>query len=552
MITSHPFNQIERWGFTTHGLAWRTGIAGGDSFYKNDAGTFPLTNFSAPLSSDVHLLRVPGVPALDIPEEEFAAELSQGRTWQNYALLSGSSFMLAGRELYGWIYCDPDGVRWLVKTAITESGYASFNASSGFGLTLTFTRFGEFGGDPQTFSLSVSAAAHGQPVSGFSSDPTNYVSVGSISSDGSKVILNVFGLLSPAVSFAPQGFLLLELSGSGPATTGAISVLKSRAQTLGTAVLGSVTVQKKRIRWRFNITEGDTSYTATPAGIEVDQPGGGLAYQQTVIIDSKQTSAEQQGQVVAIVFDDEDRQVEFTLDRKVEHFTQYGDPVVAEQSGLLTSVGKPSSGGAWTNGEARVVVRQSRDHWRSFTMTLKRDGLPVWSNAIRWRSVGLMERSYVTIDPYIGNFSGPHYIWLFTDGEPGMNGYASMTNSLEMFDGPITLSTDEVSMLLPATANHYTELAGSDVRQLVLQPWPTTAWRLSCRRMSRQVVSLHRAPPSEPVDYPVSARYSCMAAAAALITDALESPSDITLSASYEPVRREIATRDDGLTVCWI
>lgn len=552
MITSHPLNQLVRWGFTQHGLAWRTGGAGGDSYYQNDAGVFPTDGFSAPLSPEVQLLRVPGVAPLDIPADELASELALGRTWQNYALLSGRNYMLAGRELYGWIYCAPDGARWLVKTAVTENGYASFNANGAFSMALTFTRFGEFGGEAQEGGTSVALAGHGQPTSGLESDPTNYVFVGSISSDGSKVILNVLGRLSAPVTYGPQGFLLLELSGNGPGITANLSVLKTREQTLGVPTPGSVTVQKKRVRWRFDISEGDTAYTLTPVGVETDQPGGGLAYQQTVIIDSHQVSAKQQGQVVAIVFDEFDNPVEFTLDRQVEYYTQYGEPSVVEQTGSLVSLGKPAHGAGWTDGEARVVVRQQRDHWRRFSLTLKRDGVALWTNALRWRSEGTMERGYVTNSPYVSDFTQPYYARLFQDGEPGVTGYVSMTNSLELFDGPQTLTTDQVSMLLPESGDLYAELASSDLRQLVLQPWPTTAWRLSCRRMSRQVVSLHRAPPSEAVSYPVSARYSCMAAAAAEVTDDPATPTETNRSASYEPVRREIASRADGLIACWI
>lgn len=551
MITTHPLNHLVHWGFTQHGLAWRTSLAGGDSYYQNDAGVFPTVGFSAPTSADVHLLRVPGIEPLDIPAEELAAEQALGRTWQNYSLLSGGNFMLAGRELYGWIYCAPDGARWLVKTAVTENGYASFNASGAFNMALTFTRFGEFGGEAQESGTNVTLADHGQPVTGLNGDPTNYVFVGSISSDGSKVILNVFGMLSAPVTYGPQGLLLLELSGIGPDITASLSVLKTRAQMLGIPTPGTVTVQKRRVRWRFDISEGDAAYTLTPAGLETDQPGGSLAYQQTVIIDSQQVRAKQLGQVVAIVFDEFDNQVVLTLDRQVEYYTEYGEPTVAEQTGSLVSLGKPAYGG-WTDGEARIVVRQERDHWRRFSMTLKRNGEALWTNALSWRSEGYMERSYVTTGPYVGDFHQPHYIWLFQDGEPGSNGYATMANSLELLDGAQALTTDQVSVLLPASRDLYNELAGNDLRQLSLQPWPTTAWRMSCRRMSRQVISLHRAPPSEAVSFPVSARYSCIAAAAAEVTDDPPTPTETNRSASYEPVRREIASRADGLTACWI
>lgn len=89
---------------------------------------------ASPLSGDVQLVRIPGLPE----PETTTAEAAAGMQWTNWALVSGSQRVVYGHSMPGHIYVAPNGSLWVC--GISTSGT---RASGQLGAGLTFRRFGE-------------------------------------------------------------------------------------------------------------------------------------------------------------------------------------------------------------------------------------------------------------------------------------------------------------------------------------------------------------------------------------------------------------------------
>ncbi|UCP00105.1 hypothetical protein LF844_09915 [Metapseudomonas lalkuanensis] len=175
-----------------------------------------------------HLVKVPGVPEVVRSVEEQAEDDAAGRQWRNTAVLSGDRLELYGKPLDGWLYIDPDGVRWRVTCPdLEENTVRSFGTPwSG---TLTLSRFGEFGGAAESHSYPVSS---GWGVTGDVPLTSGRIRLESIKPDGSAAILMVHQrrLTSEETQIRwPYAFLELTISGPGAAATVACSVVKARS-----------------------------------------------------------------------------------------------------------------------------------------------------------------------------------------------------------------------------------------------------------------------------------------------------------------------------------
>src|SRR5690606_8720156 len=130
----NPLDKLVRWGAPFHGLlsAARTSIKMGEHEHAFGFGSiFPaeLTNrwdalFNTSLLSGgglysvdsyVHLVKVPGVPPLDLTPEQLAAEQALGRNWLSHGLLAGPYQGLFSYALNGWVCIDGTGARWYIK-----------------------------------------------------------------------------------------------------------------------------------------------------------------------------------------------------------------------------------------------------------------------------------------------------------------------------------------------------------------------------------------------------------------------------------------------------
>lgn len=319
-------DEIERFGNTAHGLVLepygspRLRLGGLDfplpytwNWQAGDAGREPF---------DVHLLRVPGVSPVDILPEEAAAEALQGRTWQNYALLSETVLTLMGKPLRGWVCIDELGNRWLIRADPGPFG-SIIDAGAPLTMDVTARPFGYLNEVPvPPFSKSVSLADIGQSSGEAppgANDGSLQLWVCSVSSDGRRMVLELRGVQSLSVpetsriNTAPAGFLQLELSGPGPDFDLSLTVLRTRLQCLGTSEVQRSQVKGLQQYITFETTSTPRTvngvpgadYICTAVGISGTEQSAALPYAGSGWVGEKRKS-----RIMALVFDEADTLVE--------------------------------------------------------------------------------------------------------------------------------------------------------------------------------------------------------------------------------------------------
>ncbi|MDF3931403.1 hypothetical protein [Pseudomonas citronellolis] len=323
-------DEVERFGITAHGLLiepWASSPklrVGALEFPLPFAWQFQAGETRDPF--DVHLLRAPGVPAVDITPEEAAAEALQGRTWQNYALLSETTLTLLGKPLRGWVCIDPAGNRWLIQADPGPFG-STVDVGAPLTVDVSVRPFGYLDQSPvAAFTKSVTLADIGQSsgdVPPGTRDGSLEMWVCSVSSDGRRMVIELRGVRSPAVpateriNTAPAGFLQLELSGAGPDFELSLTVLRSRLQCLG-----SIEVQRSAPKGlQQAITFSTTStprvingvsgadYVCNAVGMSSTEQSAVLPYAGAGWIGEKRKN-----RVMALVFDENDTLVELAYE----------------------------------------------------------------------------------------------------------------------------------------------------------------------------------------------------------------------------------------------
>ena len=236
-----PPGRVTVWGRPWHGL-----VEGGTLTLPNGA-TMPHPYPGDAGDADVLAFRLPGTPAVVRSPEQAAADAAAGRQWLDYALISGRY----DRQLYGqsiggngtWLYAAPDGSRWLATLAGVPDTH---DLTAPWTTTVTCARFGDFGAAPEEHVLTASLADWQQSIPGHPDgdyaldymgivDSAN-VWVEDVTPTGDAAILMI-GMDAGAqlIDRRPTGFLQLDLSGTpGIDATAALTVLRTRAQTLGT------------------------------------------------------------------------------------------------------------------------------------------------------------------------------------------------------------------------------------------------------------------------------------------------------------------------------
>lgn len=335
-------DEIERFGNTAHGLALNPFY--GERLLRVGGWLFPMpftwqwstgdANWEA---FDVHLLRVPGVPSVDISPEEAEAEAAQGRTWQNYALLSTNYLAMLGQPLMGWVCIDTVGNRWLIKTSPSFFG-GSINGDAPLTLQVSAVPFGYLDEKPvapvvQSVTLDDIGQSSGETPPA-SPDNALYPWVCSVSSDGRRVVIELRGRTSPSLPntarsvSAPAGFLLLELIGPGPNFQLSLSVLRTRLQAMGVfeQQRNGAPGRLNAIRWETTKTSREVNgvpgadYVCTAIGIEQKEPQADY----TPFSGSGWVGEKRLRRVVALVFDEADVLVELAY--SVEYFVEYNYP----------------------------------------------------------------------------------------------------------------------------------------------------------------------------------------------------------------------------------
>lgn len=251
-------------------LLGRTGIFGTPYHGTVQSGLITLPNattrtYTQPegvypdVAGATHLLRKPGQPAVTRTPEQEAADLAAGREWRNVAMLSGGRQQLYGQNLQGWIYIDPDGGRWLIQF-VTDIETVIFAIGTPLSIQMRVSRFGVFGGEPQTFLTTLNLTDWGQ--SGYPAQPTfrvgttfpNVTSAGffleAVTPTGSKAAINVhFRRTTSSDSFDSTvdvtvrhslGWLEIAVSMVDGLPALSLSVLKNRGETLSIITNSSV------------------------------------------------------------------------------------------------------------------------------------------------------------------------------------------------------------------------------------------------------------------------------------------------------------------------
>lgn len=198
-------------------------------------GFEPDGGFSDRAFGDCFLVQIDGLPVPSNPPSEAAL----GRTWLNYAMISGADHRLYGRNLsmFGWIYIDPAGNPWLAKISDTLPSDGVFTS---YAPTITFKRFGVFGGDPMT-SVVTPTAATGLFNKGADASATGpmFIHTEDIHTNGRKVILCLSRwYVDTALGVNRRyigGMVLLEVSGTPPTATVTLTKLLDFNQVDGSS-----------------------------------------------------------------------------------------------------------------------------------------------------------------------------------------------------------------------------------------------------------------------------------------------------------------------------
>lgn len=218
------FGKVEVCGWPWHGLIKRASAFAPYLLYLPNGTTRPHPIPEAPWFN--YRVQVPGVPAVVRSTEQQAEDVAAGRDWRTDALLGGRRLQLYDRELGGWIYCAPDGSRWLITVNLISK-------------TATASRFGMVGmtADVRTATVTwpsdegQSSPAFGGLVAKLERAPVDLLPSG-------RQGIFMFYTDDPAgleeVRQVPLGFLLCGVTGSLTEPFAlTFTVLRTRQQTLG-------------------------------------------------------------------------------------------------------------------------------------------------------------------------------------------------------------------------------------------------------------------------------------------------------------------------------
>lgn len=186
------------------------------------------------------LQRGPGAAVSRTPDE-LADDAARGYTWRPDALIGGGNMDLYGHTIGGYVYCSPDGSRWLIEAAQLPN----VATDQPLNLTLQVRRFGDFRSPAaEPFQLTATLADMGQA----DADPQQSIgsaaelSVCDIRPDGSAALLMM--CVPAAVLEAwregrqdicrhPMGWLELAIVGGEDGLTATLTVVRTRIQALG-------------------------------------------------------------------------------------------------------------------------------------------------------------------------------------------------------------------------------------------------------------------------------------------------------------------------------
>lgn len=386
------------WGFPWHGLLispggdarLRVGDAGGaelpldeepfPAILASSLGIYAEGLFGAPAEEirNVHLVRVPGIGALDLTPEEEVEQTAMGRAWRNYGLLVGSRMILHGRAMDGWLCIDPAGERWLVRPVGSPNmryDYATIGAA--LTLRLEVVPFGYLGRAPaEPIEIQTTLANIQQDGEMLGGEPQVRMRPASIASHGRDVLIALYPKgASATVNDFPCGWLRLQLSGTGPEFGLSLTVLHSRTQAMG--VLNSSDVDAQTLNWLqgelLNVVE-DRTMTGTLDSISFFDPGSGINRWR---IGNHTMTSNRTGRVCSVVFDDADDLVTVTADLLWSRSQTYNTPTLEAATGSLVAIFPEGDNAAMATGRIDYTVRRTATDTLTYQVVIKRDGAVV-------------------------------------------------------------------------------------------------------------------------------------------------------------------------------
>lgn len=413
------------WGFPWHGLylygtqgvsdRLRLGGVAGPEMALDDepfpealAGTLSEAYGNVSGVSEVHILRVPGVPELALTPEDQAEQAALGRHWQNYTLMHsgyryayGARYMVHGRHAGGWVMIDAAGERWSVQQ---QSGTELMNGTQQQGaalnISLRLVPFGYLGVQREALTISASLADLQQNAPALASDPNITLRVWSVASHGRDLVVAVFPGSAVGTNAVPCGWLRLQLSGSGATFNVSLSVLHSRASTMGVAAAPADTQAGCSVQITFAQA---SETTAQPSGTEVKTGADAVAGSTWLLSIERQRALE--GRILNVVFDDADQLVRLTLDQRWELHINAPPPTISGFSGVM-SLGANGEDAIRLQGDITFTRAGSATYLQQWEVVLRRNGLEVdraeWfdSKSTTWsETVGV---SAVVVAPSVG------------------------------------------------------------------------------------------------------------------------------------------------------
>lgn len=230
--------KLKGFGHPWHGKVQNSTLTAADGTTR--AYTQP-TGGKAYQSGATNLIKAPGAPG--------GATLitKAGQEWTDYGMLAGEDHQLYETALGAgkWIYVDPAGDRWLVDFPLQGQ---SVDLTAPMATMLTLSRFGVIGGQAESHQLPVTLSdlAQGTPEpipstwNGDVSVTTATATVESTDPAGANAVvmlsIGAFGAgpIAAATQVFSVGFLKVGIAGTpGVDTTATLSVLRTRAQTMG-------------------------------------------------------------------------------------------------------------------------------------------------------------------------------------------------------------------------------------------------------------------------------------------------------------------------------
>ncbi len=175
--------------------------------------------------------------------DELADDAAAGRTWRDDAILSGARMMLYGQESSCWVYCAPDGSRWLIPA---WKFAAAVNTAQPMTVSMTLYGYGDVGKPAveQIVEVSLVDLLQQEPDPEHPIGTDAYSIVCDISEDGSRALIMLFKPFYPFSSTGwhplhkrPLGWLELTLAGGIEGIGASLRVVRSRAETLGNGEL---------------------------------------------------------------------------------------------------------------------------------------------------------------------------------------------------------------------------------------------------------------------------------------------------------------------------